>query len=137
MTAIRKEDDELVPLRFKESPSEVVPVAHNGYKFDFPFLLSECQRNGLDWGEVNKSWRFIDTLDLVRAIDPEVFGGCQKLQCLRHCTDVQAVRAHRALDCRSAKDKHHAQIRMGQRKLPFLYQNRDTCEEVVRWRVCT
>ena len=80
MRAIRKEDDELVPLRFKESPSEVVPVAHNGYKFDFPFLLSECQRNGLDWGEVSKSWRFVDTLDIVRAIDLEVFGGCQKLQ---------------------------------------------------------
>ena len=28
------EDDELVPLRFKESLSEVVLVAHNGYKFD-------------------------------------------------------------------------------------------------------
>ena len=80
MTAIRKEDDELVPLCFKESPSEVAPVAHNGYKFDFPFLLSECQRNEFDWGEFSKSWRFVDTLDLVRAIDLEVFGGCQKLQ---------------------------------------------------------
>ena len=55
MRAIRKEDDELAPLRLKESPSEVVPIAHNGYKVDVPFLLSVCQRNGLDWGEVSKS----------------------------------------------------------------------------------
>ena len=120
------EDDELLPLRFKESPPEVVLIAHNGYKFDFAFLLNECHRNDLDCGEF-RSWRFVDTLDLVRAIDPEVFGGCQKLQCLRHCADVGDFRAHRALDCRSVKCMHHSQVIMRQREILSQTQNRDTC----------
>ena len=103
------EDDELLPLRFKECPPEVVIVAHNGYKFDFPFLLSECHRNDIDCGEF-RSWRFADTLDLVRAMDPELFGGCQKLQCLRHCADIGEFQAHRALDCRSVECLHHSQV---------------------------
>lgn len=91
-------DDEVPPLCFKDSPPEVVLVAHNGYKFDFPFLLSECYRNSVRWDEI-ASWRFVDTLDLVRTIDVEVVGGCQKLQCLLRGADVRELQAHRALDC--------------------------------------
>ena len=88
-------DDEISQLRF--SDPELVLVAHNGLKFDFPFLLSECFRNGLSLAEI-ASWRFVDTLDVVRAIDQELYGSCQKLQCLLHCADIRELNAHRALD---------------------------------------
>ena len=42
-------DEDVLPLRFRESPPDVVSVAHNGHKFDFPFLLSECHRNCVSW----------------------------------------------------------------------------------------
>ena len=91
-------DEEVVPLRFKEHSQEVVLVAHNGYRFDFPFLLSECYRNSLSWGDI-VAWRFVDTLDVLKAMDPGVYGGCQKLQCLLQRTDCCDLQAHRALDC--------------------------------------
>ena len=90
--------EELLPVRFKERPPEVVLVAHNGYKFDFPFLLSECHRNSIDWSAALGDWKLVDTLEIVKAIHPELYGGCPKLQCLlqkTHCRDLQA---HRALD---------------------------------------
>ena len=34
-------DEDVLPLHFRESPPDVVLVAHNGHKFDFPFLLDE------------------------------------------------------------------------------------------------
>ena len=67
----------------KETPPEIVIVAHNGMKFDFPFLCSKCYRNEIEL-ERFVHWRFVDTLDIVRALDGEVYGGCVKLQCLRH-----------------------------------------------------
>ena len=95
------EDGELPTTRFKEQV-EVILVAHNGYKFDFPFLLSECQRNCLDWAKVVADWKLVDTLDVVKSIDAEVYGGCQKLQCLLQKTDCCNLQAHRALDdCRA------------------------------------
>ena len=46
------DDDAVSSLRFRDSPPEVVLVAHNGYKFDFPFLLSECYRNLVKWDDI-------------------------------------------------------------------------------------
>jgi DNA polymerase III alpha subunit (gram-positive type) len=91
-------EDELAPTRFKDYPPEIVFVAHNGIKFDFPFLLSECYRNSVVWEDI-ATWKFVDTLDVVRALDPEVYGGCQKLQCLLQRVDCCDLQAHRALDC--------------------------------------
>ena len=91
-------EDELAPTRFKDHPPDVVVVAHNGIKFDFPFLLSECYRNSVVWEDIS-TWKFVDTLDVVRALDPEVYGGCQKLQCLLQRVDCFDLQAHRALDC--------------------------------------
>ena len=93
------EEGELPLVHFKERSPDVVLVAHNGYKFDFPFLLSECHRNSLDWGTVLAEWKLVDTLDIVKAINPEVYGGCQKLQCLLQKTNCRQLQAHRALDC--------------------------------------
>ena len=44
-------------------------------------------------------WKFVDTLEVVRALGNEIHGGCVKLQCLlRHLSNGEELRAHRALD---------------------------------------
>ena len=83
-----------------ESP-EIVFVAHNGIKFDFPFLLSECYRARLPL-DIFAKVKYVDTLSIVRAIDSQVYGGCMKLQCMllhlgERC-EGKSLRAHRALD---------------------------------------
>ena len=71
-------------------------VAHNGVKFDFPFLLSACMRAGIG-PTVMADWIYVDTLDVLRATDRA--GECNKLQCaVRECAGPQCLRAHRALD---------------------------------------
>ena len=90
-------EDEIRATRFKDELPSAVMVAHNGRGFDFSFLLSECQRNNLDWS-LMASWMYVDTLDLVRAIDEGALGLCKKLQCLLHQTAVGYLQAHRTLD---------------------------------------
>ena len=75
---------------------EVCLVAHNGAKFDFPFMLQECLRTGVG-PALMLSWVYVDTLDVLRATDRA--GECAKLQCaLRVCCGPPTLRAHRALD---------------------------------------
>ena len=75
----------------KEMPPNIVIVAHNGIKFDFPFLCSECFRNGI-YLENFAHWRFVDTLEVVRALGSDSHGGCVKLQCLlRHLTHKEEL----------------------------------------------
>ena len=89
------EDGRLPAVTMKQD-LEVAVVAHNGAKFDFPFLLSECMRAGLG-PAVMSSWIYVDTLDVLRATDRA--GECKKLQCaLRVCSGPPSLRAHRALD---------------------------------------
>ena len=74
----------------------VLLVAHNGFKFDFPFLLSECMRQEVPLA-VFAEWRYVDTLSLLRAVESSFHGGCVKLQCLlRFVGDDGRLRAHRA-----------------------------------------
>ena len=89
---------------------DVVVVAHNGFKFDFPFLCAECLRHGISL-ETFAAWRFVDSLDLLRALssilgDATDFarGGCSKLQCLARQVSIDRLGprgnervAHRAL----------------------------------------
>lgn len=73
---------------------DILIVAHNGMKFDFPFLLSEAMRAGIGPG-VMATWRYVDTLDVLQATDCE----CRKLQCaFRAFSGRPGLRAHRALD---------------------------------------
>ena len=75
---------------------EVCLVAHNGTKFDFPFLLQACLRAGIGPAAMLR-WVYVDTLDVLRATDRA--GECAKLQCaLRVCCGPPTLRAHRALD---------------------------------------
>ncbi len=90
------EEEEARPPTLKDAPPQVVIVAHNGVGFDFPFLCSECYRNDILLESLCR-WRFVDSLEVVRAIDD--VGGCVKLQCLlRHLAREEELRAHRALD---------------------------------------
>ena len=56
-----------------ESP-EIVVVAHNGIKFDFPFLLSECYRARMPLDFFAKL-KYVDTLSIVRADEGQLYGG--------------------------------------------------------------
>ena len=88
--------DEAAPPTLREYPPRIMICAHNGLKFDFPFLCSERLRQGVDLGFAVR-WRFVDTLEVVRASSAY---GCVKLQCMleRLSRDGHHLRAHRALD---------------------------------------
>ena len=67
-------------------------------KFDLPFLCSECFRNQIHL-DCLENWRYVDSLDVVKALDSQAHGGCVKLQCLlRRLAHEADLRAHRALD---------------------------------------
>ena len=68
-------------------------------KFDFPFLCSECFRNQIHL-DYFANWMYVDSLDVVKALDSQAHGGCVKLQCLlrRLVHEAEDLRAHRALD---------------------------------------
>ena len=69
-------EDELPTARFKHPSPEITLVAHNGRKFDFPFLLSECHRNELMSDDV-VTWVFVDSLEVVKAIDAALYRDVQ------------------------------------------------------------
>ena len=96
--------DEVTAGTLREDPPQILVCAHNGMKFDFPFLFSECIRNDIDIVCL-ADWFFADTLEVFRALDAETYGGCAKLQCiLRNCGPTADLHAHRALDdCRALK----------------------------------
>ena len=78
--------------------SGLLITAHNGLNFDFPMMLSECYRHKCPIDIFHK-FLFVDTLHVARALDPQIHGGCIKLQCLLHQTScADRLRAHRALD---------------------------------------
>ena len=89
-------EDGRSPAMAMKQEIQVCLVAHNGWRFDFPFLLSEGVRAGIA-PAVMSSWIYVDTLDVLRATDRA--GECKKLQCaLRVCCGPPTLRAHRALD---------------------------------------
>ena len=71
-------------------------AAHNGKKFDYPFLLSEVYKRNIDIS-ILTTWLYCDTLDIARHCSVE----CCKLQCLfASCASSAGLHAHRALeDC--------------------------------------
>jgi len=87
-------EDEPEELQIVENPILLL-AGHNSLRFDFPFLLCECQRNKISVG-CFEHWLFADTLHICQAF-PE--HGCLKLQCLfRSLSGGEDLRAHRALD---------------------------------------
>ena len=91
-------DDEVPVAALREKTPQILICAHNGLRFDFAFLCSMCLRNGLDIARLAQ-WLYLDTLEVFRAIDAGVHGGCVKLQCLlRPLAPAAELHAHRALD---------------------------------------
>ena len=89
-------DDDPVGAAAMKQDLDIMLVAHNGAKFDFPFLLCECLRAGLGSSAMS-GWMYADTLHLLQATDSA--GECNKLQCaFRACSGPHGLRAHRALD---------------------------------------
>ena len=92
------EDDCLGPPMLRENTPTILIVAHNGVKFDFPMLLSECLRQKVSWSSLSR-WHYADSLEVFRLMESDVTGGCVKLQCLvRALGRHDELRAHRALD---------------------------------------
>ena len=67
-------------------------------------MCSECRRHGIGINRLAQ-WLYADTLEVFRAIDSNMHGGCMKLQCLlRSLAPCAQFRAHRALgDCKARK----------------------------------
>ena len=87
-------EDEPEELQIVEDPVLLL-AGHNAIRFDFPFLLCECQRNKISVG-CFEHWLFADTLHICQAFPDH---GCSKLQCLiRSLSGGEDLRAHRALD---------------------------------------
>lgn len=102
-TALEEDDDSSSediprqPMLATTRPRALI-IAHNGYKFDFPMLLSECIRSNTELG-LFADCLYVDSLLIVRALDAEMYGGCPKLQCLMNKFAYSGcLRAHRALD---------------------------------------
>ncbi len=86
-------EEEPTPPRLKNERPTLLLIAHNGRKFDFPFLIAECARNRLAW---NADFAYVDTLAISQALG----NPCSKLQCLVHQLSTSEFRAHRATeDC--------------------------------------
>ena len=79
------------------SNTSVLLASHNGLKFDFPMLISECCRHNCDLFQL-ADFYFCDTLPLARAFSASIGDACARLQCLARCCQCGAGRQHRALE---------------------------------------
>ncbi len=60
-------------------------------------LVSEALRHGCNVYQLTE-FKYVDTLEVVRACGLGVADGCAKLQCLGRCCGGSSGRAHRALE---------------------------------------
>ena len=81
----------------RRSSHSVLLASHNGLKFDFPMLVSECYRHNCDLFQLAEFY-FCDTLPLARAFSATIGDACARLQCLARCCQCGAGRQHRALE---------------------------------------
>lgn len=82
--------------RLRSDVPSVLLAAHNGHRFDFGMILSQCWRCNVPVAVLD-TWLYVDTLDVLRAADES--GTCLKLQCQRISRGLRAqAHAHRALD---------------------------------------
>ena len=75
----------------------VLIAGHNGLKFDFPMLVSECLRHNCNLFQLQQFY-FCDTLPLARAFSGVIGDACARLQCLARCCSCGTGRQHRALE---------------------------------------
>ena len=79
------------------SSQSVLLASHNGFKFDFPMLISECSRHHCNWLRL-ADFYFCDTLPLARVFSATIGDACARLQCLARCCRCGVGRQHRALE---------------------------------------
>ena len=86
----------------RDDPVEICLVAHNGMKFDFAVLSSQCWREGIPLQQL-ANFKYCDSLELLQVLNmpsdlQHSLGdmSCLKLQCLGRCFKGQ--QAHRALE---------------------------------------
>ena len=84
-------------LSLRSPTPRVLLAAHNGRKFDFPFMASEALRCDIPLWRF-QTWTYVDTMALGAAAASTVGTGCAKLQCLGQVCKTTNNRAHRALD---------------------------------------
>ena len=77
--------------------TDVLWVAHNGLRFDFPILVTECLRHNCNL-DILAKWFFVDSLEVVRYCGKHLNDGCARLQCLARYCGCCVFHAHRALD---------------------------------------
>lgn len=55
----------------RKGDEEVILVAHNGRRFDVPFIMKECYECSM---EIPSHWYFLDTIDLAKTMLKKRFG---------------------------------------------------------------
>jgi len=83
--------------RLVDRSGQVVLVAHNGTRFDFPLLFSQSQRYGVSLSPSLRSLKVVDSLSVCNPYRQE-FGNC-KLETLKRClVKGGGSQSHDALD---------------------------------------
>ena len=82
-------------LRLRAPTPRILLAAHNGRKFDFPFLASEALRCDIPLWRFER-WSYVDTMVLGGAVASYVGTGCAKLRCLGRTCKWQRIE-HTAL----------------------------------------
>lgn len=55
----------------RKGSGEVILVAHNGRRFDVPFIMKECYECSM---AIPSHWYFVDTIDLAKTMLKKRFG---------------------------------------------------------------
>lgn len=55
----------------RKGDENVILVAHNGRRFDVPFIMKECYECSM---EIPSHWYFLDTIDLAKTMLKKRFG---------------------------------------------------------------
>ncbi len=64
-------------------PPGILLAAHNGLRYDFPLLISECLRHVCNaW--ILADWFYVDTLEVVRSCGAHLADGCARLPWCRY-----------------------------------------------------
>ena len=84
-------------LRLHSPAPRILLAAHNGRKFDFPFMTSETLRCGISLWRF-ETWTYVDTMALGTKAATILGTRCVKLRRLGRTSKTAENRTHRALD---------------------------------------
>ncbi|MDE6429312.1 MAG: PolC-type DNA polymerase III, partial [Malacoplasma sp.] len=79
-------------IKIKEFFSDSVLIAHNGIKFDLPFLNCKLEQEGMD--QINNT--LIDTLQISRAVNEQISGHSLGIIARKYKINYNELEAHRA-----------------------------------------